>query len=326
LPTLKHLGGVPVTVLLWAGLAAAVLLVGVRWVDSGAVPVAVLQSVVPLTGILVAVLVAGAALTRRWRLTVVAGAVLLVCVTIAVPSLFDQTVARGRDDLVVMSANLEFGRADAQSLVRAAREHRADVLVMVEITPAALVRLRAAGLDTLLPESVGQASTGAGGTIVRSRYPMTLAEPGVESRRPARGFNQPAISIHVTSGDVVLRAVHSLPPQVSYPAADWRSGLADLQAWRARQSTDLPLVMAGDFNSSFGHPGFREVAETMTDAHRAAGEGWVRTWPQGRRLIRPFIQLDHVLARGMNVVDAGQVRLPNTDHAAVWARLSRQGL
>jgi endonuclease/exonuclease/phosphatase (EEP) superfamily protein YafD len=60
----------------------------------------------------------------------------------------------------------------------------------------------------------------------------------------------------------------------------------------------------------------------MTDAHHVAGQGWVQTWPQGRRLIRPFIQLDHVLVRGLGVVDAGVVQLPGTDHAAVWARLS----
>jgi endonuclease/exonuclease/phosphatase (EEP) superfamily protein YafD len=309
-------------VLLWAGLVVAAALLGVRWVDNGALLAAVLQSVVPLSGTLVVVLFVIAALTRRWRITVAAGVLLAVCITLAVPTVISQAVAPGRQDLVVMSANLEFGRADAQALVTAARQLRADVLVMEEITPAAVERLRAAGLETLLPEAVGQTRTGAGGTIVRSRLPMTLVESGVDSRQPPQAFNQPVVSIHASSGDVLLRAVHTLPPQVSHPAASWRSTLAELEAWRERQSPDLPLVMAGDFNSSFGHPGFRQIAETMTDAHYAAGEGWVRTWPQGRRLIRPFIQLDHVLTRGIDVVEAGLVHLPNTDHAAVWARLS----
>lgn len=286
---------------------------------------AVLQSVVPLSGILVAVLFVCAAVTRRWRLTVVAGVLLTVCLTIAVPTVVNLSVAPGRRDLVVMSANLEFGRADARSLVRSARERRVDVLVLLEVTPDAVAPLRAAGLDTLLPESVGQTSTGAGGTIIRSRLPMTLVESGTDSRRPAQTFNQPVVSIQTASGTVVVRGVHTLPPQVSHPGADWRSGLADLQAWRERQTPEQPLVMVGDFNSSFGHPGFRELAHTMTDAHYAEGEGWVRTWPQGRRLLRPFIALDHVLVREMNVVDAGLVRLPQTDHAAVWARLSPRG-
>jgi endonuclease/exonuclease/phosphatase (EEP) superfamily protein YafD len=292
----------------------------VRWFDSSVGMVAVLQSAVPVAGFVVVVVVVSAAVTRRWRVTAVSGVLLAVCAAIAVPSVLGQTVAPARDDLVVMSANLEFGGADAASLVVAARERRVDVLVLLEITPAAVQRLGAAGLDTLLPESVGRSRQGAGGTIVRSRIPLALAEPD-RDQTSSNAFDQPVVTIHHSAGDVVLRAVHSRPPR-PLGAADWRSGLADLRIWREGQQREQPLLMVGDFNSSWGHPGFRQVAETMTDAHREAGQGWVRTWPQGRRLIPAFIQLDHVLMRGLSVVDAGVVHLSSTDHAAVWARLS----
>ena len=133
----KHFGGGLLTALLWAGVLAAVPLVGVRWVDSSVGTVPVLQSMIPMTGVLVAVLVLSAAVTRRWRITAVAGVLLTVCAAIAVPTVFGHTVAPGRDDLVVMSANLEYGGADAQALVAATRKHRVDVLVLLEITPAA---------------------------------------------------------------------------------------------------------------------------------------------------------------------------------------------
>ena len=319
---MKNFGGLALSTLLWAAIGVAVPLVAVRWVDSGIGLLAVLQSMVPVAGILVVLVFGSALVTQRWRLTIAAGVLLAVCIAIAAPSLFGHRVAPGRADLVVMSANLEYGGAHARSLVTAVREHRADVLVLVEITPDAVERLRAAGLDALLPESLGQSSRDAGGTIVRSRIPMTLVEPRLDQASPD-AFHQPVVSLHRAGGDVVLRAVHSQPPGLS-GASRWRAALADLQTWRERQPLDQPLVLAGDFNSSWGHPGFRQVAETMTDAHQASGEGWVPTWPEGRRLIRPFIQLDHVLARGLNVVDAGTVRLPTTDHAAVWARLSPQ--
>jgi endonuclease/exonuclease/phosphatase (EEP) superfamily protein YafD len=317
---LKHFGGGLLTLLLWVGLVVAAVLVAVRWVDSGVGMVAVLQSLLPLAGVLSVLLLAVAAVTGRWQITVAAGVLLAICVTVVVPTLLGHGVAPGRDDLVVMSANLEFGEGDAQSVVSAAREHRVDVLVLVEVTPASVERLRAAGLDTLLPESVGRSSQEAGGTIIRARTPMTLVQTGLQPVS-AHAFDEPVVSIARPTGDIVLRAVHSWPPNPA-GAADWRSGLAALQAWREQQPPDRPLVLAGDFNSSWGHPGFRGVAETMTDAHRAAGEAWAPTWPQGRRLIRPFIQLDHVLSRGLGVVDAGVVHIPNTDHAAVWARLS----
>ena len=319
---MRRTGGQLLIILLWVCVLGAVPLIGVRWVDSGIGMVAVLQSVVPVAALDVTVLLVIAVAARRWRAAVVAGVLFSVCTTLAVPWLLGDSVAPGPDDLVVMSANLEFGRADAPALVNAVREHRVDVLVMLEITPAAVQRLRAAGLDALLPESVGRASQDAGGSIIRSRAPLTLLDPGLDRVSPY-AFDEPVVSIHRPDGDVVLRAVHSLPPSPS-GATDWRSALADLTAWREQQPAGQPLVMAGDFNSSQSHPGFRQLAETMTDAHRAAGLGWVRTWPQGRRLTPPFIQLDHVLVRGLGVVDAGAVHLPGTDHAAVWARLSPQ--
>ena len=149
---------------------------------------------------------------------------------------------------------------------------------------------------------------------------MTLKNPLLDQISP-NAFKDPIVSIHRSSGTILLRAIHARPPTLS-GAADWRLGLAEIQAWRERQPLGQPMVMAGDFNASWDHPGFRAVAETMTDAHRATGQGWVRTWPQGRRLIRPYVALDHVLVRGLGVVDAGVVHLPNTDHAAVWARVS----
>ncbi|NMM22282.1 MAG: endonuclease/exonuclease/phosphatase family protein [Phycicoccus sp.] len=315
---MRDFGGRVLTSLLWAGVLVSVLLVGLRWVDSSIAIVAVLQSMVPLVAVGVTGLLVIAVIARRWRVAVVAGAVFSVCATIAVPSVLAHTATSGRDDLVVMSANLQFGRADAPSLVTAVREHRVDVLVLLEVTPAFVERLTGAGLDAVLPESVGVARQGAGGTIIRSRIPMTLVAPGIDDVSPY-AFNEPVVSIHRPDGDVVLRAVHARPPVPS--GARWRSGLADLRAWRERQPAGQPLVMAGDFNSSLSHPAFRQVAETMTDAHRGAGQGWVRTWPVGSR-VPPFVQLDHVLMRGLQVVDAGTVTIAHTDHRAIWARLS----
>jgi endonuclease/exonuclease/phosphatase (EEP) superfamily protein YafD len=314
------LGGAPATAVLWACFVVTVLLVALRWIDSTVGIVVLLQSMVPLAGVLLVVLTALAAFTRRWRLTVASGALLALCAAMVAPLFLSRGVPSGPDDLVVMSANLEYGGGDAQTLVGAARQHRVDVLVLLEVTPAAVERLGVAGLNTLLPESVGRSSQDAAGTIVRSRLPMTLRDPLLD-QIPPNVFKDPIVSIRRSTGAFVLRAIHARPPGLS-GAADWRLGFAEMQAWRERQPLDQPVVMAGDFNASWDHPGFRAVAETMTDAHRATGQGWVRTWPQGRRLIPPYVQLDHVLVRGLGVVDAGVVYLPNTDHAAVWARLS----
>ena len=44
-----------------------------------------------------------------------------------------------------------------------------------------------------------------------------------------------------------------------------------------------------------------------------------RTWPFAGNRLPAFVQLDHLLSRGLTVVDAGQVAYNRADHAAVWA-------
>jgi endonuclease/exonuclease/phosphatase (EEP) superfamily protein YafD len=290
-----------------------------RWADVASREVAVVQAAVPVvgTGIL---LVTVLALVCRFRRLLLGGAVAsLVVGALAANAYLPSSRLQGRTgaEVTVLSSNLEFGDADAGRLVDAVRSLRADVVVLVELTPRAVARLRAAGLDTELPYAVGHAEAGTTGAMIRSRWPLTLLDEG-----PGTGgslFWEPYARVDGPSGAFRVKAVHTRQPIVS--ASGWRQDLQLLQDWQLAQPTQEPLVMAGDFNASMDHPALRALTAGLVDAHRALGQGWVRTWPQGRRL-PPFVQLDHVLQRGFAVEDAGTVTLSGTDHAAVWARLA----
>ncbi|MDF8265314.1 endonuclease/exonuclease/phosphatase family protein [Luteipulveratus flavus] len=289
--------------------------VAARWWDTPRARIPVLQSAFPVVGIVAGALLLLALLLRGRRLAVAAALVACVPAVLGVRAALPDTVDAGPRDEVVMVSNLEIGSADAASVVRAVREQRVTSLVLVEVTPDAADRLRTAGLEKLLPYAVGSPQQGAEGTVIRSRHPLTTLHSAHVSRR----FDQPVARVHADEGAYVLRAVHPYPP-VPDLVASWHRQLGELAAWRDAQPADEPLVMAGDFNASAAHPAFRRVVRTMTDAHRATGAGWVRTWPQGHTL-PPFVQLDHVLVRRLGVVDAGVEEIDGTDHAAAWARL-----
>ncbi len=184
--------------------------------------------------------------------------------------------------------------------------------MLLEITPDALTRIEASGIPEMLPHPSGRPRADAGGTMIFTK------EPHQEfSDVPASQFDQVAVEIERPSASPwLLLAAHPVPPTL----ASWSQELTDLRAWRNRQNADVPLVMAGDFNASSAHPGFRGLESGMTDAQRATGSGWVRTWPQ-ESLLPTFVDLDHVLFRGFGVVTSGVTVIGNTDHAAVWARL-----
>jgi endonuclease/exonuclease/phosphatase (EEP) superfamily protein YafD len=297
-------------------LAAAL---GLRWVDVASRAVAAVQAVVPVAGAAVVVVTLLALVCGFRRLLLAGLALSLVVAALAVGGYRPASGPAGRDDarVTVLSSNLEFGGGDASQLVSAVRSVRADVVVLVELTPDAVSRLRTAGLDAELPYVVGHAEAGTTGAMVRSRWPLTLLDEGKGTGGSL--FWEPYARVESPSGAFRVRAVHTRQPIVS--ASGWRQDLRVLEDWQRAQPTAEPLVMAGDFNASADHPAFRLLTDGLVDAHRALGQGWVRTWPQGR-LVPPFVQLDHVLQRGLAVQDAGTVSLSGTDHAAVWARLA----
>lgn len=299
----------------WAGLLGCAIALALRWVDSTAVPVVVVQSALPLFGGVSVLLAVVAALLRGWRPLAAASALALAFGATGLPAVRSHTVAAGDDDLVVLSANLEYGGADADSLMAAVRRVRPDVVVLAEVTPDALARLDARGLDAYHSQS-GAALPGATGLVVRTNMPQESIDWG-------EGYPQPwspaTARVTTPAGPVVVRAAHTYAPNL-HDDRPWRASLTEYGSWMRDAHPGERVIVAGDFNSGWGHPGFRELARGYTDAHRAAGAGYVRTWP-ANRAYPPFTQLDHVLVRGLDVVDAGTADVTGTDHRAVWARL-----
>jgi endonuclease/exonuclease/phosphatase (EEP) superfamily protein YafD len=292
-----------------------------RWADIASTPVVMVQSAAPIAG---AGMVGAAALVaalRRRRLAVLALGFALGLLASVALSLRSDTVEARSTDLVVMSSNLQFGLGDPGAVVERVTSLHVDVLVLLEITPPERDRLRASGIEQLLPYAVGSPRAGADGTVIRSRYPCAevavTSEPGADLGQPAARVSLPAID-GTLPRSVLVRAVHPWPPVLASVAA-WHAGLVDLAGWARGQPQDEPLVLAGDFNAGADHPAYRALADGLVDAHAAAGSGWVRTWPQGSR-IPAFTQLDHVLGRSLQVVSAGSAVVPGSDHAAVWAR------
>ena len=206
-----------------------------------------------------------------------------------------------------MSANTWIGSANAGQLMDAVRFHAVDVLVVTEATPAIMRRLDAEGASDYFThrEGIARASTFTG-TMILSRYPLSVRNPGTDAAVEATQSVQPEVDVTAPEGTVRLKVAHPTAP-LQGDTAQWRAGLRALQAWKEHLDGDQPVVMAGDFNASFGHPGFRDLAEGLDDAQRTDGQGWVRTWPFAGNRLPPFVQLDHLLSRRLTVVAAGQV-------------------
>ena len=309
----------------WVDVAIGVVLLGLgavgalRWYDSTAYLVVVLQTAGPFVVVGLGLLAVATLVLRRWWMLIPVVAVLAVAVAVAAPAFRATSSPKADRDLTVMSANVWIGSANAAQLMDAVRFHSVDVLVLTEATPAILRRLDAEGAADYFNQREGVARSGTyTGTMVLSRFPLSVRSPGTDPTVEGTRSVQPELDVTAPEGTVRLKVAHPTAP-LQGDTVEWRAGLRALQSWKQQLDGDELLVMAGDFNAGFGHPGFRDLAEGLDDAQRTDGQGWVRTWPFAGNRLPAFVQLDHLLSRGLTVVDAGQVAYNRADHAAVWA-------
>lgn len=308
------------SVLTYAGaitLCAAVTGLAVRWIPIVNRTLLALAAGAPyaLAGAPVAAALFGVA--GNWPLTAVSIATTVAATVIQLP-LFRRAPAPSGTALRFLSANLRYGRADAEAVVQYAEEG-ADVVALQELTPAALVRLEAAGLDRLFPHRALREMDEPGGVGLWSRYPISDV-------RIDDGFwlGMLAADVHLPETPVPTRVltVHLSAPWPD-PLQGWRDDLARLAGTlltAARASTG-PVLLAGDLNATPDMREFRRLLrQGYQDAGAQAGAGVVRTHPSDI-VAPPVFAVDHILTRGYVATSLRTLQVPGSDHRALLAQL-----
>ncbi|MBB4687813.1 endonuclease/exonuclease/phosphatase family protein [Amycolatopsis jiangsuensis] len=299
--------------LLFAGLPLlAVALLRTIGYDGGGWYLTALLSLAPYVAVYGALLGALALLLRRWWIGGFALAMVALLAVFVLPRVLadDQPEAHGAT-VRVMSANLYLGEADPVTVVRLVRENRVDVLNLLEMTPAAVSGLEKAGLFQELRYRVLHPASGASGSGIVSRFPLTEEDYAGDS-----AAKQPGAEADLGGGlKLEVVAVHPRSPDVGFEG--WEQELRDLS--RAIGEHGL-RVLAGDFNATLDHAALRTVlSRGYVDAAATRGDGLDPTWPA---TMVPFAPLDHVLVdRRVAVRDYRVLDVPGTDHHAVYAEV-----
>lgn len=254
---------------------------------------------------------------RNWPLTAVAVATTVAAIAVQVP-LFRRTKAPSGTALRFLSANLRYGRADAEAVVRYA-EASADIVALQELTPAALARLEAAGLDRLFPHRALREMDEPGGVGLWSRHPISDV-------RIDDGFwlGMLAADVHVPAAPTPTRVltVHLSAPWPD-PLQGWRDDLARLASTllKAARASTGPVLLAGDLNATPDMREFRRLLrQGYQDAGAQAGAGVVRTHPSDI-VAPPVFAVDHILTRGYVATSLRTLQVPGSDHRALLAQL-----
>lgn len=263
-----------------------------------------------------------AAATRAWLVLALAVAVTVTAGATQAP-LFTRDAAPAPGPVVaapvlrVASANLRFGQADLQQLLRLVRDERVDVLAFQEMTPEAAGALSRSGLEVLLPHRYAVPMRGPHGGGLWSRWPLTD-----QRRIGGLAANVVATADVPGWGPVTFASVHPAAPN-PLATAHWRAEQLEV----ADDLSALPgtVVAAGDYNATVDHVGLRRLAAAgFGNAAAQSGAGLVRTWPHERLLPLPLFGIDHVLSRGpVTATSVRAYQIAGTDHAALVVELVR---
>lgn len=259
-----------------------------------------------------------AVLAREWVVVTIAAAALAALLTAVVPrvlpgpQLAERAPAPQRR-LVVMSANLHFGAADAGSIMRLVRRYDVDVLALLELSLDAVARLDAAGARAWLPGRILAPQQDARGIGLMARRPLVA----ISVLDPTAGHVE--ASLRLASGRRLrVAAVHPIPPISGGRVLKWRTTLRELPS---PSDGGVPNILLGDFNGTLDNRELRRVLERgYTDAADATGAGLRPTFPVGRAI--PPITIDHVLVPPTIEVHALSVHeIRDSDHRALVAEL-----
>jgi endonuclease/exonuclease/phosphatase (EEP) superfamily protein YafD len=214
--------------------------------------------------------------------------------------------------IVTMTSNLRVGQGDPREVVDAVRHHHVDVLMLEELTPEEQTRLLDAGLGELLPYHVSDPRSGAQGTGLWSRYPLTDTTKRTDF---SFAFVTAHVSIPGVTGEPLLIATHMAGPVPD--STRWNHDIGHLPSVLRSLDPAIPTIIGGDFNATPDVAQFRRVLATgFHDAAQQAGAGMTRTYPSDT-WYPPLIAIDHVLTRGAVARTAKTLEIRGSDHRAL---------
>lgn len=234
-----------------------------------------------------------AGLFRRWILFAAAVGLVASHVSFVLPELLAAeavpSAARTAPSLRLFNANVYAANHDVSAFAEEIRRSRPDIVVLQEATPAFLAGLESAGALADLPHRVTVSRRDPFAAAVASRWALTEDDVVSVWGRPV------LLRASIQIGGIVVRlfAFHAVAP-AGVNREEWTEDLASLGA--AISAERRPILIAGDFNATWGHRHFRRLLDLgVTDAAAARGKPYQMTWPRNRRIIPPLIRIDHVL-------------------------------
>lgn len=262
--------------------------------------------------------------SRHRALSIVAGALIALHLAWVLPEYRPARPlpagARAAPHLRIFSSNLRYTNSDMTGIAEEIRRARPDVVLLQELSPSNHEALERTGVLDQFEFSLVQPELRPTGSGVYSRLPMTDA-----ATWDLDGMLNARVTVDVDGHPVRIYDIHTNAPFGARGAPRWEHQLAAIG--RAAEAETGALVVAGDFNASFGHRPFRALLDgRLRDAHVDRGNGRANTWPRDIPLVPPVVRIDHVLVSDqLSVLGIAEGTGRGSDHRPLIADLAVTG-
>jgi endonuclease/exonuclease/phosphatase (EEP) superfamily protein YafD len=215
----------------------------------------------------------------------------------------------------VYSANLHINNKDLSKLNHELKEINPDIILLLEVTPVHFEQLQR--VIQKYPYHIEKRSFGGPeiGFVFLSKLP--IINNRVTKLSDGCNFFLEAV-IEINQKPVMFYGVHA-----QRPYAQNYIERKDQIHWLARQIKEqsLPVIVAGDFNTTPYSPVFRELVKITGLKDSREGFGWLPSWPTYFPLL--WIPIDHVLVTpDIKVRNRTTGPYIGSDHYPVIAELS----
>ncbi|NLG54318.1 MAG: endonuclease/exonuclease/phosphatase family protein [Rhodococcus sp.] len=283
------------------------------------------SSFVPLLVVVGVVGIVILLLARKWVIAAVATVVVAAAMATQAPLYVGSLDEPGEGTtLRVLQANIMLGESDAADLVQQISRRDVDILTIEELTDDAVQRLADEGIDQLLPEQfLVPKPDGGGGTGIYSKFPLSD-----EHLLPHFAMANLSATVEVSDSEqLALFAVH---PRAPYPEPAWRwademERLREAVHSRAAQDPEVPVLVSGDFNSTYSHTRYRTfLTDGFDDVAERVGAGITPSYP-ANTWYPALVGIDRMIIRGLTVQEFNVVDLPGSDHHGLFAVFTTAG-
>lgn len=190
----------------------------------------------------------------------------------------------------LLDANVDSTNSSLDGYAAQIRSFRPSLVTMEEVTPYLASGLLRSGALAGLPHRFEVDQWDPFGFFIASRFAFHVDDTLYDFGRPLGVL----LTLELPSGALHVLVVHTVAP-LPPTWTQWNGDLAMIAATIRRVGT-AHLLVAGDFNATWGNRGFRDVLATgVVDAGAARGQALTMTWSQQLGFLPPLVRIDHLL-------------------------------